>query len=85
VIITSGSRTRAIDCIPCARLSDTTVCCTCGGKGNIITGSGTNATDNLPVARVGDQEVGTCQPGCKECNHTHNGEIKSGSFTTFTD
>ena len=84
-IITSGSNTRAVDNIPCARLSDNAICCSCGGSGNIITGSNTNVTDNLAVARVGDQEIGTCQPGCKTCNHTHNGEIKQGSHTVFTD
>ena len=84
-IITSGSHDLTVDSIPCARFSDSTICCSCGGSGQIISGSSDSIVDNLMKARVGDQEIGTCQPGCKECNHTHNGEIIQGSNDTTTN
>lgn len=84
-IITSASHDKTVDSIPCARFSDSAICCSCGGGGQIMTGSSDTVLDNLMSARVGDKEVGKCQPGCKTCPHTHNGEIIQGSSDTTTD
>ena len=82
-VITSCSKYAFVDSLGLARLTDKVVCTTCGGEGNIITGSNYTFTDSLMNARVGDKEVGTCQFGCKTCNHTHNGEIVQGSPYKF--
>lgn len=84
-VITSCSKFTFCDALGVARLTDEVVCCTCGGKGNIISGSNFTFVDVLPSARVGDDEVGTCQFGCKYCNHTHNCKIVQGSDFTFTE
>lgn len=84
-IITSASKFSYFDNIPCARFTDSCICCSCGGSGNIITGSKFSFTDNLMNARITDKEVGTCQPGCKTCDHSHDGEIVKGSNYSYTD
>ena len=82
-IITSGSSHTFSDDKPVARLTDTVVCTTCGGKGQIITGSEYSYAEDLKMARVTDQVTGTCQFGCKKCPHTYSGVIIKGSPYKF--
>jgi len=78
-IITSGSSHTFSDDKPVARLTDTVVCTTCGGKGQIITGSEYSYAEDLKIARVTDQVTGTC----RLCPLAYSGVIIKGSPYKF--